>query len=134
MIGGIRRAALHRGPRVARGRRVRIELKWFVMRDVVDLGSKCAGLRGSGACASGRGIRIYDRKVESAFEPSPGETRSIEQVSNVLTGETGGVARVAGITGRLRVGGNCPGAYVPGATDLGRAARVTGNQVYCSHR
>src|SRR5579871_2957193 len=106
MIGGIGRSDLTGRPRMGRIRSARIELERLVMRDVVNLGRKRAGLRRSGACAAGRVIRVLKRKVKSTFEPSPAETRSVEQVADVLAAETGGVARIADIAGRLWVGGN----------------------------
>src|ERR1700674_4685211 len=85
--------------------RARVVLERLVMGNVIDLRREGVCKRRVLTRATGRAVRIRDSQIEPAFEPSPGQIRSAEQIADVGTGEMRAVASRASVAGWLRIVG-----------------------------
>src|SRR3984957_726216 len=82
-------------------RRRSVVLEWSVMRNVVPL---CAhNRRGRLAVAPGAAVRIYQVQVKTSREPTPGDTRCIKQVADILSPHLRLASAGAHVSERIRV-------------------------------
>ena len=80
-----------------------IILKWLVVRNII-FHRQPRNRRDRAAVAARGAVRISGTQIESAFEPTPGNTSLIEQVSNVGTAKLHSCTGGSGTHIAIRIG------------------------------